>query len=100
MGHIPHLVHWLFEETKIGGWVAAAGAIIGGVLVWSSSPFIIDSPFCARQLIPSACTKVFEPEALAWCLGGGVIGGAVGVAIALLLVELGVDKDKLGITKE
>ncbi|MEA2366692.1 MAG: hypothetical protein QOE69_2157 [Thermoleophilaceae bacterium] len=98
MGHVPHLLHWLFEETKLGGVAAVVGAIVAGLLINSVSPVIIDSPTCADAVVCTA--KTLDAEALVQVLLGALVGGAIGVLVALGLVELGVDKETLGISDD
>jgi hypothetical protein len=100
MGHIPHLLHFLFEETKIGGWVAVIGILIGGAIMWIANPFLVDTLSCTDDNVATLCTKTFDVEAFVSDVIGAILGGGVGVLIAMILVDLGVDKDKLGISDE
>jgi hypothetical protein len=90
-----HLLHWLFEETKIGGWVAGICAAIGGYIAFTSNPVMVDADIC--RYMSSPCTqKTLDVEVLVGNLLFAAAAGAIGVGIALLAVEFGVDKDKLG----
>ena len=95
MAHIPHLFEYLFHEKKMGGWIAAGCAIAAFVVLAYAHPFIIDVPDCSKQAI--SCPQEFKLETLVTNLIGALIAGGVGVAIAMVLVDLGVSKDTLGI---
>jgi hypothetical protein len=100
VGHVPHLLHFLFEETKVGGWVAALFALAAGAITWSTHPILVDSELCKYTSNP--CTsQVLDGEAIATIFGAAVLGGALGVGVAMFLVIAGVvDKSKLGVHDE
>jgi hypothetical protein len=97
MGHVPHLVHWLVEETKYGGFLAVIGGVIGWFLV--NQPLMVDAEICKFSSGP--CTQqVFEPEHLAANLGGAALFALLGVGVARLLMSTGTSKDSLGVSED
>ena len=102
MGHAAHIVHWLFHETKIGGWVAGAGIVVAGLLAFLGNSPMRYPEDCAggqRQIgiVRLECQKELDPEALVGDLVFTAMGGGIGIGIAYMAVALGVDKRKLGI---
>ncbi len=95
MGHVTHLLEYLFETTKIGGWIAAICVIGAFLLMMNAHPFMVDAQGCSKEAV--TCAKEFKTETLVSDLGGALAGGIIGIGIALLLVSLGVSKDTLGI---
>jgi hypothetical protein len=96
MHHVPHIIHWLLEETNVGGGAALAGIIIVGFFAFLGNPVMTESPECLGQarargvsteMAKVQCSDVFDEEALVlnllFCVGGGAIGvGVAGIGAA------------------
>jgi hypothetical protein len=86
-------------QWKAGGWLALACAAIGGVIQWLRLPlyqcpgsYYIDST--GRRVC--SIGETIDPVALASIFGAAILGGCIGVGIALMLLALGVRHDTLG----
>ena len=108
MSHVPHILHWMFHETKLGGGVAIAGIVIAAFIAFNVNPVMQPSPACvalqsdvpSSPLVRPSCPQVLAEEALLANLFLCLCGGALGVGIAAILVDRGVDRSTLGITED
>jgi xanthine/uracil permease len=87
-------------QWKAGGWLALACAAIGGVLQWLrvdlyECPLGYSTDFTGRQVCSTG--EILDLGALGTIFGAIIVGGCVGVGIALILLALGVRHDTLGI---
>jgi hypothetical protein len=87
-------------QWKLGGWLAVAGAAIGGLIRWLrvdlyECPIGYSTDFSGRRVCSTA--ETFDLGALGTIFGAIIFGGCIGLGIALILVALGVRHDTLGI---
>jgi hypothetical protein len=99
----PHLA---WHEFKAGGFLALAGLLICGVLAFTLIPVSRVSAECAAQnkvakengTFALPCQKELDEGYLTLDVFITLVGGAVGVGVAQLLVEAGIiRKETLGI---
>jgi len=87
-------------QWKAGGWLAVACAVIGGLIQWQRGsifecPVGYSTDLSGGQVCPAG--EIINEVAIGKILGTVVLGGFVGVLIALLLLKLGMRHDTLGI---
>lgn len=87
-------------QWKAGGWLALAFAAIGGFIQYLrvdlyECPIGYSTDLAGRQVCSTG--ELFDVGALGTIFGATIIGGCIGVGIALILLALGVRHDTLGI---
>jgi hypothetical protein len=90
-------------QWKAGGWLAVACAAIGGFIQWQRASLFqclggYSSDLAGQQICSTA--ETIDGVAVATLFGAIVVGGCIGVGIALLLLALGVRHDTLGIEQD
>jgi hypothetical protein len=85
-------------QWKAGGWLALACAALGGFIQWQrESIYECSGGFRTDSVGEQSCAKEIVSElAVSTILAAVVLGGAIGVGIALLLLARGVRHDTLG----
>ena len=90
-----HVLRFLFDTTKWGGWVAGACAAIAGLIAFNSNPVIHKE--CVGAAGISSCSDVFDEGVFVGNLAIAAAAAVLGVGIAAILVSIGVSKERLGI---
>jgi hypothetical protein len=90
-------------QWKAGGWLALTCAAIGGIILWqqvslSQCPGGYNTDPFGNQECPTG--ETLDVVAVLSIGGGLIVGGCIGVGIALILLALGVRHDTLGIDED
>jgi hypothetical protein len=87
-------------QQKAGGWLAVGCALLGGLIQWLRMPLLQCPGLYETDLITGervcSTAKTVDPLALGTISVAVIIGGCIGVVIALILIRLGVSHDTLG----
>ncbi len=87
-------------QWKAGGWLAVACAAVGGLIQWQRAsiqecPGGYSHDAFGERYCPTV--EIINELAIATIFGAVVLGGFIGVVIALILLKLGMRHDTLGI---
>jgi len=100
---LKEVVEIVTFQWKAGGWLAVACAVIGGFIQWQRES-IHECPggYSTDPFGEQSCStaEIISELAVGTILGAVVLGGCIGVGIALILLALGVRHDRLGVDSD
>lgn len=97
---INDVVQIVTFQWKAGGWLAVACALIGGFIQWQrvslfECPVGYSSDITGGQVCSTG--EIINGVAVGTIFGATLLGGCIGVGIALILLALGMRHDTLGV---